>query len=282
MLPFVVLAYELSFHRAGSIYSSANDLSNFGRAILNSSQLTAAQVRRWLKPASLTSDMAETVGYPWGIRRILLDENNPYNLITSYNKGGSIGNYASALCLMPELDIGFTVLIAGDKTIDSLSLANVLGTILPAMEETAKSEAGTLYSGTYGNATSNITIAVDDTRTAGMALVSWYSKGVDMVAVSSELVTGLVNITMTGTLYPTDLQVVNSDGSKQVTFKCIWEDGGIITTDTMFDANCGTWIGPTGWVYGAQALDEFVFTISASGKVTSVLNSAVRDTLTKK
>jgi hypothetical protein len=211
----------------------------------------------------------------------MLDENNPYNLITSFNKGGSIGSYVSALCLMPELDIGFTILIAGAGNIVSLSLADVLAEILPAVEATAKAEAKTLYAGTYGNSTSNVTIAVDNTRTAGMALNTWFSNGINMITLNSELLTGVVNVTMDATLYSTDLQVVNADGSKQVTFKAIWEYGGILGADMEFDANCGTWIGPSGWVYGGQALDEFVFTINASGKVVSVLNSALRQTLSK-
>jgi hypothetical protein len=102
-------------------------MTTLGQSILKSTLLTPLQTRRWLKPATLASDIKETVGYPWGIRRITLNDSQPYNIITSYNKGGGIGSYYSDLTLIPELGIGFSVLIAGDKTLGSLGVATMLG-----------------------------------------------------------------------------------------------------------------------------------------------------------
>ena len=66
-----------------------------------------------------------------------------------------------------------------------------------------------------------------------------------------------------------------------MSFIAIFEDLLYQVPDTMFCSACGTWIGPTGVIYGSQALDEFIFTINPSGQIVSVLNSALRVTLNK-
>src|SRR6195952_2607507 len=101
------------------MYSSIADISSLGRSILRSSLLTPALTRRWFKPTALTSDLRETVGYPWGIRRIIMEPNRAYEIITAYNKAGSIGSYSSLLALLPEFGIGFSVLIAGDHALNN-------------------------------------------------------------------------------------------------------------------------------------------------------------------
>jgi Beta-lactamase len=268
---------------AGSIYSSANDMSALGRSILKSTLLTPAITRRWLKPTTLTSDVKETVGYPWGIRRIAVDPSYPFNLITSYNKGGSIGNYASALSIIPELNIGFSILIAGDKTMDSLTLASVLGyAILPALQSTARDDGFSLYGGTYANSTSrsSITFTRDSTK-PGLGIANWTNNGVNMLNTARQLLGRGTSSTFEARLYSTDLRVVASDGSQQISFKAVFEDLATQASDSMFVAACGTWIGPTGLIYGSLALDEFVFSIDASGKVVSVENAALRATLNK-
>lgn len=54
---------------AGGIYSTANDLTALGSAILNYSVLSSAATRKWLKPVSLTSGLGTSMGAPWEILR---------------------------------------------------------------------------------------------------------------------------------------------------------------------------------------------------------------------
>src|SRR6187402_553487 len=135
---------------AGGMYSSVNDLSKVGISILKSSLLSRAQTNRWLKPATLTSDMRETVGWPWGLRRIQLHPERPYEIITAFNKAGRIGLYSSLMSLLPDFNIGFTILVAGDLSLSNWLIADTIGnTIVPAMEQAAREEAQSTYGGTY-------------------------------------------------------------------------------------------------------------------------------------
>lgn len=52
---------------AGSYYSSSNDLRLIGQAILNSTLLSPAQTRRWMKPSTFTANDDMLVGSPWEI-----------------------------------------------------------------------------------------------------------------------------------------------------------------------------------------------------------------------
>lgn len=63
--------------------------------------------------------------------------------------------------------------------------------------------------------------------------------------------------------------------------KAVFEDLNNGIVDGWFLASCGTWIDPTGLVYGAQALDEFLFTFDEDDHVVSVQPLALRVELDK-
>ncbi|KAH8793719.1 beta-lactamase/transpeptidase-like protein [Hyaloscypha sp. PMI_1271] len=263
---------------AGMMYSTVANISSLGRSILRSSLLSPAQTRRWLKPTALTSDIRETVGYPWGIRRIIMDPDRPYELITAYNKAGSIGSYSSLLALLPEFGIGFSLLVAGDHALNNWVLADTLGSsILPAVQQAVRAEAQANYAGNHSNSelNSSVTFTTDASK-PGLGITSWISNGTDMMAISNYLLTSSISAKFSARLYPTDLQVTAAGGSKQVVLKAIFEDLANQAKDSKFTAGCGTWIGPTAFVYGALALDEFIFTLDPSGNAVSVEVSALR------
>jgi hypothetical protein len=165
----------------------------------------------------------------------------------------------------------------------SLGVATVLGeALLPALESTTRDEAASLYEGTYSNIQGQLTITTDPFE-PGLGVINWYNHGQNMLNTANMLVAGISmpNPTFDPRLYSTGLEAVDGSGNKQVPFIAIFEDLPYQVPDTMFVSACGTWIGPTGVIYGSQALDEFVFTINPSGQVISVLNSALRVTLNK-
>jgi len=188
--------------------------------------------------------------------------------------------------VIPELDVGFSILIAGGGGVSSLGLATVIGTyLLPALQETARSQAAAAYAGTYTSGflgLDQITITTDPYK-PGLGVSNWYNNGHNMLNTAYEIVaaTSGSSPTFEARLYPTDLTAVDGNGNKLVTFKAIFEDLTYQGPDTMFQSACGTWIGPGGVVYGSQQFDEFIFTIDLSGRVVSVLNSALRVTLNK-
>jgi hypothetical protein len=207
----------------------------------------------------------------------------PYELITSYNKAGSIGSYSSLLALLPEFGIGFSVFIAGDHALNNWVITDVLGdSTLPAVQQAVREEAQANYAGNYSSSTlnSSVTITTDASK-PGLGIASWTSNGTDMMVISNLLLTNAISANFSARLHPTDLQVSAPDGTKQVVLKAIFEDLATQAKDSRFTAGCGTWIGPTAFVYGAMALDEFIFALDLSGKAVSVEVSALRPPVNK-
>ncbi|TPX16053.1 uncharacterized protein E0L32_000387 [Thyridium curvatum] len=274
---------------AGNMYSSTRDISAFGRAILRSAQLSPAQTRRWLKPASLTSELVAGVGYPWGVRRVPLPVYaNGKRVVDAYNKAGSISAWRSLLVLLPDYGVGFAALFAGDKVPanTNFNVADALAAaLLPALEKASREQADRAFAGVYeapqeAALNSSVVVSTQADR-PGLGIDSWVSNGTDMKAVAVALQTGYRVSNPSIRMYPTDLETVNEDGSKRVAFKAVFEDLDAPSRNTMMSTDCGTWVSQTGAVYGETPLDQFVFNIDKNGKVTSLEPLALRVQLKK-
>lgn len=268
------------------MYSSVKDVSNLGRGILASTLMRPALTRRWLKPASLSSDPVAGVGYPWGVRRITLPEQNGHRTLDAYNKAGRMGYYGSLLNLLPDYDIGFSILLGGPSIPGNANfdLADIIGNqLVPAIEQAAREQADAMYSGFYynveANSTMNITTQADR---PGLGLMQWMSNGTDMRAIAVVLQSQATDIDPSIRLYPTGLEKVNSDGSKRVAFKGVFENLKAPTrVGSMFSTDCGSWVSFTAVTYATQPLEQLFFNIDADGKVVSVESPALRVTLQK-
>ena len=322
------------------MYSSSSDIARIGRSILNYEILSGPQTRRWMKPDAFDSDPRAGIGAPWGIRRIHMNDSfaQTYRYVDTYDKGGSISVWVSFLVLIPDYDVGFILLIAGNNINDlEMEFLDAWGTIIiPALEATARDQAGNDFAGTYsvavpggnssavtlreraapplgvsvaedtmnptnktlGNATavlnatslavphdaanlnSSLTLALDEKP--GLSVTSWISNGTDMRLTVAQLMTNYSDpywIDLSIRLYPTDL-IVTSDGTRQQSFKAMFEDLASPLVEKTYSTACATWIGPTAYVYGSLALDQFFFTLHSNGTVT-VDPRALRVTLEK-
>nr|CAD01102.1 conserved hypothetical protein [Neurospora crassa] len=155
-------AFDLAEEAAtGNMYTSAGDMSSLGRAIMRSALLKPAVTRRWLKPSVFTSDPKSAVGMPWGIRQLDIGSNQSFQITHAFNKLGSLGAYTSLLAIIPDLDIGFSILAAGDPPPGlAMYIADTLTiTYLSTMTYVARTEAGRMFSGQY-RYMGNITVAV--------------------------------------------------------------------------------------------------------------------------
>ncbi|KAK8001726.1 hypothetical protein PG991_013948 [Apiospora marii] len=268
----------------GNMYSSTNDLSALGRAILSSKLIPSAQTRRWLKPAILTSDLREGVGYPWGVKRVPLDAGGR-RIADAYNKAGSINAYQSLIILLPDYDVGIAALLAGGWPGNAnWDMADAIGaTLVPALEEAARTEADVAYAGTYSSASLNSTIVLStESGRPGLGIDRWVSNGTDMVPVAVRYTLNY-NVTEPALrLYPAGLEKRNEDGSRRVAFKAMIQDRGATDhADDMFSTNCGTWVGQTTAVYASMPLDQFVFHLDGGGGVKSIESLALRAVLDK-
>jgi hypothetical protein len=276
----------LIYVRGGNMYSSPNDLSTLGRAILSSTLLKPSQTRRWLSPVEFTSDFAASIGAPWGIRRIQLDAiKQPYRTLSVFTKAGSFRKYTSFLTLLKDFNLGFTILTAGDPSVSNFQIADILGeSVIPAYQAVARDEADKLYSGTYISHDGLVVIGTTPTK-PGLGVVSWISNGTNMVEMSLKLAAGSdAKLSWKAKpevrLYYTQLESLTADGGKRQSWKAVFENtAGSAGGQKMFSSSCGSWVGVTGVTYGSLPLDEFIFNFDSQGRVVSVENLALRTKL---
>lgn len=268
------------------MYSSVTDLSHLGRSILSSTLLRPSLTRRWLKPAALTTEPNAGVGYPWGIRRIFLPLTNGKRTVDAYNKAGRVGYYGSLLNLLPDYDVGFSILIGGPNIPGNMNfnLADIIGEqLVPALETAARDQAQKTYGGFYYNEEANSTMYITTQEDRpGLGVEQWMSNGTDMAYVAVALQGQYTPVQPSIRLYPTGLETVAADGSKKVAFKATYEDLQIpAAPGRMFSTDCGSWVGFTAVTYGSMPLDQFVFSLDPSGKVVGVEPIALRVTMRK-
>jgi hypothetical protein len=280
------------------MFSSAGDLSRLGVAILNSTLLKPVLTRRWLKPVTFSSDHVAAVGMPWGLRRLSLSDSNPHRTVTAFTKAGGVGDYSSVLSVLPEFNIGITVMVAGQDTAGIVwSVADYLGEVLfPNFDAAMRDDANARYGGTYqfqgpGNLTSSLSIATDADK-PGLGATSWLSNHTDMIPVAEALQSGLSvasdpaagNATKQPSvrLYYTGLESGGGNGTTLQSFKAVFEElGSPSNSGKGFSTDCGTWIDYTGVTYAGMPLDEFIFEVNAAGEAVSVRNLALNVTLEK-
>ncbi|KAI1458684.1 beta-lactamase/transpeptidase-like protein [Annulohypoxylon moriforme] len=275
----------------GNMYTSSSDLSRLGRAILRSTLLPPTMTRRWLKPVVFSSDPKSGVGMPWGVRALPLSPDMPYQFATTFNKAGTLGKYDALLAIIPDFNIGFSVLAAGDGLGGvAMTIADMLSNIyLPTMVNAARTQAKEVYSGTYKSPdpTINSTLSVvADDQTPGLSLSSWISNGTNLMWYSVALSQGVQKdywekVQPSVRLYPTGLWDAAPDGGKRVAFKAVFEDLSLPNVSKPFTTDCVSWVTGSGILYGSRPLDQFIFNINAAGNVTSVENGALRNKLDK-
>jgi hypothetical protein len=267
----------ITFDRAGGLYASIKDLSTVGRSILNNTLLSPATTRRWLKPISHTASLSYAVGAPW---EIFSFENIDGRTVDLYTKSGDLGAYSSMTALLPDYNVGFTILAAGGGATALVAALTdtVANSLIPALEEAAREGADNVYTGTYSAQTnSSLVISIDDGP--GLKVAEWISDSVDM----SQVLEALNGIdTPDIRLYPTGLQQKGNRCLYQ-SFRAVFgssaasgESIGPVTGSSI------TWQLVDSYKYGNVGVDEFLFELDAgTGEVVSVSPRTLRQTLQK-
>ncbi|KAJ5138870.1 uncharacterized protein N7515_003718 [Penicillium bovifimosum] len=257
---------------AGGIFSSAKDMSTFGRAILSNALIDPATTRRWLKPLSHTSSLQNSVGAPWEIYSYLLPRR-----VDLYTKAGDIGLYSSSFALSPDHNAGFTVLVAGPNSHQlTATIAEMTADILlPALDEIAKNQALERFGGTYAlesaysNVNSSITITADEGP--GLVVSEWINDSVDMIGSIMALQGVADRSALTIRLQPSGLQAEGRMSFSAVIYALpIPKDAGPML------GSCFSWILLESMVYGSVGLHEFEFGLDAHGGATSLSPRALR------
>ncbi|KAJ5343681.1 Beta-lactamase-related protein [Penicillium brevicompactum] len=258
---------------AGAIYSSAKDMSTFGRAILSNKLVDPSVTRQWMKPITHTSSIRQAVGAPWEIYSFSTPRRTDL-----YTKAGDIGMYSSFIGLSPDHDAGFSVLLAGSNSHQSTAMISeiVSDILLPTLDLVARNQALERFGGTYQLATdgsnSSITITADDSP--GLKIESWISNSVDMYATLMSMQKVTDRSAMSIRLQPTGLQTGTRIGFAAVIYsQPTPPNAGPIT------GSCFSWQLLESFIYGNVALSEFEFEVNDDGNATSVSPRALRITL---
>ncbi|KAG9233380.1 beta-lactamase/transpeptidase-like protein [Amylocarpus encephaloides] len=296
--------YELGeLWPSGGLWSSTDDITTIGRSILDSSLLDSSQTRRWMKPMTHTSSLETALGSPWEIQRSKVGPSG--RIVDLYSKNGKLGAYGGYMILVPDYNVGFTILAAGAGANIDVLAGFIVDVFLPALEEVARTQASQLYAGTYNSSQSgdNSTFTLTtDANMPGLELVSWLNNGTsvpELLKIFIALATGDIdnanaglNLYLNGTvlisaddvnvrLYPTGLRSPLSCGGESVSFRAVFSLKPTISDTSPFSDTRAGWAIADLLVYGKSGLDEFIFTHNAEGLVTGVENPFLRQVLVK-
>jgi hypothetical protein len=262
---------QSNIYRAGGMYGSVHDLTAIGRSILTSSLIKPVLTRRWMKPHGFVSDMLNAVGAPWEIIRLKISPNG--RVVDLYTKSGDLPGYASLFILIPDYDLGWSVLAAGDNTdLDCIQISNMItDTLVPAVEVAAREEADATYSGTYASSdkilNSSIVINTDASK-PGLGVISWISNGTNLL--TPTVVDPSVR------LYPSGLENVLSNGDKVVGYRAVFENPAGTVIGGAFTTACQSWVTVDAEYWGEVGIDEFAITVGSNGVAKSVSPRALK------
>lgn len=133
----------------GGIYSSSTDLSRYLRYILTHYNALTPSLN-WLQPASYSDSMNSLFGMPWEIYRttnILPDTGRPVTFVT---KSGGLPSYSSIIMLVPDYDLGVTILVGGNGRLLPRFVKLVTIPLIQALEHMAMDQLQENYGGKYG------------------------------------------------------------------------------------------------------------------------------------
>lgn len=173
---------------SGGIYSTVNDLAKIGTSILNSTLLPTDKTNRWLKPVSFTGDLHYALGRPWEIYRCAHQDSGVVTDI--YTKLGDSGDYSGLFVLLPDFDIGFTILGASSLPVHTQAVQLVADfltdSIISALMAQAHREALINLAGTYTpsdktlNFTLTLSVPASSKSAPGLVIAEWISNGTDI------------------------------------------------------------------------------------------------------
>ncbi|KAE8446504.1 hypothetical protein EG329_011967 [Mollisiaceae sp. DMI_Dod_QoI] len=168
----------------GGLYSSSSDMSKFMRYILKQyNGLTP--ILNWFQPASYSTTISSFYGTPWEIFRtnsILPSTSRPVTFVT---KSGSVPGYLSYIILLPEYDIGITILTTGTSALLKDSIREIITVpLVKAAEHIAQADLAARYTGTYQAPHLNSTLVISHSATKSLYVESFISNSTDFFAAS--------------------------------------------------------------------------------------------------
>jgi hypothetical protein len=171
----------LTFYRTGGIYTTANDMDKFVRSILNAELMSISKTNAWLKPRSFNPGLNSGWGGPWEILRTSKLSTDG-RVIEIFHKSGGLPGYYSALILIPEFNVGLTLLYASDYQPILLFKEDFVRVAGEEIEKIIRADAKNKYTGFYkaiSEVNSSIELVVDSGP--GIRILAWVSNGTNFI-----------------------------------------------------------------------------------------------------
>lgn len=257
---------------AAGAYSTTNDLATIGKAILNSTLVSKSVTRRWFTTTSFVETIDQAVGRGWEIFRIKIGGHS----VELYTKSGYWGVYTSVFAIIPDYNVGFSILTASINATGDLmgSFPNTLAPILlEAAEKIGREQANRNFAGHYASASSNTSVTIETDYLPGLKLTQYISNGTDLISTIFALFGKGVDFR----LVPNHLY----NGKEQVGFTGVYAPPLPPVANGTFYYPCQTWLDIDDFTYGSVPLGSFVFDVDGEGKAGSVRLKALKESLVK-
>ena len=267
----------------GGLYATSSDLSKFLRYVLTHfNGITPAL--NWLNPVSFATSVYSYYGTPWEIFRtdkLLSGSDRPITFVT---KGGGLPGYRTIIMVVPEFELGITILTGGDTDLLDSLREIVSVSLMQAADKLVKRQMEETRTGLYKAPHINSSLELIYTEKQGLEITKWISNGTDMLSVipiQFQIPEQNLHLQLVPTLLYRDQEhlygeiwrialVMDNPPSKNTLTKNapVWDDSCITDLDTM--------------MYAGKPLNEVVFLDKAQdGSYETVDLSAFRVTLTR-
>lgn len=256
---------------SGGMFSTLSDMSKFGLSILGSSLLDSRATAEWLKPVTHTGSLRVSVGRPWEIYRLDVDNRT----IDLYTKSGGINDYGTYFILSPDHGAGFTILGAADSGISTfiaIVTQYLAINMVTALERQAAQEAGANFAGRYVatnmSMNASLTLSVDAAQGPGLHVTSWIVEEIDFLHKILPVVAGADSIS----LLPAMLETLLPNNGKEIAFRASYASSSLNTSTLgpLLQPINGAWSSLDRPLYGGIPLDLFLLTVDSSGNATKL------------
>ncbi|KAL2398027.1 putative hydrolase M10 [Exophiala dermatitidis] len=179
----------------GGLFACSADMSRFLRHVLNhyNGPGSITNSLNWFQPASFTATMGSFYGVPWEIFRTNKILGNHDRVVTFITKAGGLPGYSTIIILVPEYELGITILTAGsEQALLDLLREAVTVPLIRAADEVARRQMESIYAGTYeytdtdrnGNNSDhlNSSLTLSYSTAHGLEITHFISNGTDVLA----------------------------------------------------------------------------------------------------
>ena len=190
------------------------------------------------------------------------------HVLDVYMKLGYQGIYSSYLGIVPSYGVGFAILAAGTEEAPDLNAyADIIATnLLPAIVNTAASQAAENFSGTFKSRNSSLVVEVDSDP--GMSVSKLTSNGANARAAYAKIL-GFEEDALSIRLFPTNLKTEPKEGRPgRFVFWAVFQDKNEL--EDAGTPTCISWMSVDSPTYGGKALDEFVFLVDEDGSTMGI------------